>query len=214
LLCPHCRSRVRLSRRGRREQNGSEGEPPSVAATPTPTISNEPTSAETISFWASHSSPCPPSHCTPFPGATISATMLSMISKQPLTARMIATGNAKLQTPRRIPLNRKSNSRIGNASRNPNAPWAKTVVMIAGEMEKIFRPNSERHFLIGVMRADRVQNYECRQQDPGSVGKLQPSVGQREPADKNNQQNILQHPRLPIQRLNRRDDPDRRANRD
>jgi len=119
----------------------------------TPTISNEPTSAETISFWASHSSPCPPSHCTPFPGATISATMLSMISKQPLTARMIPTGNAKLQTPRRIPLNRKSNSRIGNASRNPNAPWAKTVVMIAREMEKIFRPNSERHFLIGLIAA-------------------------------------------------------------
>src|SRR5438067_312473 len=33
LLCPHCRSRVRLSQRERREQNGSEGEPPSVAAT-------------------------------------------------------------------------------------------------------------------------------------------------------------------------------------
>ena len=86
--------------------------------------------------------------------------------------------------------------------------------MIAREMEKIFRPNSERHFLIGVMRADRVQNYECRQQDPGSVGKLQTSVGQREPPDKNNQQNILQPPRLPIQWVNRRDDPDRRANRD
>ena len=65
----------------------------------TPTISNEPTSAETISFWASHSSPCPPSHSTLFPGATISATMLSMTSKQPLTARMIATGNAKLHAP-------------------------------------------------------------------------------------------------------------------
>ena len=89
----------------------------------------------------------------------------------------------------------------------------KTVVMIAREMEKIFRPNSERHFLIGVMRADRVQNCECRQQDPGSVEKLQTSVGQREPTDKNNQQNILQHPRLPIQWVNRCDDPDRRANR-
>jgi hypothetical protein len=39
-------------------------------------------------------------------------------------------------------------------------------------------------------------------------------LGQREPTDKNNQQNILQHPRLPIQWVNRRDDPDRRANRD
>src|SRR5438874_13063725 len=55
----------------------------------------------------------PTSHCTPFPGATISATILSMISKQSLTARMIATGNAKLQTPRPNSANRKSNSRIG-----------------------------------------------------------------------------------------------------
>src|SRR5204863_7563177 len=85
-------------------------------------ITSDPSRAESISFCASHSSPCPPSQSTPFPGATISATTLSIISKQPLTARIITTGNARLQTPRGMPLNRRSNSRIENASRNPNAP--------------------------------------------------------------------------------------------
>ena len=64
------------------------------------------------------------------------------------------------------------------------------------------------------MRANRVQDHEPRQQNPGSVGKLQSSIAQREPAGKNDQQNIFQHPRLPVQRPNRRYDPDRRANRD
>src|SRR5947207_12463956 len=35
-----------------------------------------PIAAASISFCASHSSPCPPSQSTPFPGATSSATML------------------------------------------------------------------------------------------------------------------------------------------
>jgi hypothetical protein len=81
-------------------------------------------------------------------------------------------------------------------------------------MEKILRPNPERHFLVSVMRANGVQNHEPRQQNPGSVGKLQSSIGQPEPAGKNHQQNIFQDPRLPIQWPNRRYDPDRGANRD
>src|SRR5438874_6290463 len=82
-------------------------------------ITSDPSRAESMSFWASHSSPCPPSHSTPFPGAIISATMLSRISKKPLIARMIAGGSQKLQ-PRRIPPKRSNSSRTGNARKKPN----------------------------------------------------------------------------------------------
>src|SRR5436305_2606294 len=86
-------------------------------------ITSDPSRAESMSFWASHSSPCPPSHSTPFPGAIISATMLSRISKKPLIARMIAGGSQKLQ-PRRIPPKRSNSSRTGNARKNPNPKCA------------------------------------------------------------------------------------------
>src|SRR5207247_8018520 len=56
---------------------------------------SDPSRADSMSFWASHSSPCPPSQSTPFPGAIISATTLSRISKRPLTERMIARGSHK-----------------------------------------------------------------------------------------------------------------------
>src|SRR5204862_2022970 len=84
---------------------------------------SDPSKAESMSFCASHSSPCPPSQFTPFPGAIISATMLSRISKKPLTATITATG---IQKPHvcRTPLNLTSNSRTGYARKNPKPKCA------------------------------------------------------------------------------------------
>src|SRR5438105_15548754 len=82
-----------------------------------------PIAAANISFCASHSSPCPPSQSTPSPGATNSATMLSIISKHPLKARIIARASQKLHL-RVLPLKRRSSSRIGKERKKPKAPWA------------------------------------------------------------------------------------------
>ena len=89
---------------------------------------------------------------------------------------------------------------------------SRSVGVVSRESEEIFRPKPERHFSISVMRADHVQDQEEREKKIGSVRKLQSPMGETENRGEENHQNIFQNPGLPIEGMNRSDDPDCNAN--
>lgn len=79
--------------------------------------------------------------------------------------------------------------------------------MISREIEVVLRPQPQRHSRIGVVRADNVKNNEGREQEIRCDGKLQTAMPEEENDDKNDQQQIFQHPCLSVQRINRRNEP-------
>ena len=87
-----------------------------------------------------------------------------------------------------------------------------SVEMIAGETEEVFCPQAKRHSRVGIMRADHVEKQEEHDEKVGAIRKLQPSMRESERGDKDDDQNILQHPGLSINRMYRRNDPDQRTN--
>ena len=86
------------------------------------------------------------------------------------------------------------------------------IEMVAGESEEVFRPKTEWHLRVGIMRADHVQKQEEHDEKVGAIRKLQPPMRESERGDKDDDQNILQHPGLSINRMYRRNDPDQRTN--
>ena len=63
-----------------------------------------------------------------------------------------------------------------------------SIGVVSRESEEIFRPQTDGHFCIRVMRANRVKNNEKRDEDVGSIGKLQVLMRERKREDKKNKQ--------------------------
>src|SRR5205814_8338522 len=86
------------------------------------------------------------------------------------------------------------------------------IEMVAGESEEVFRPKTERHLRVGIMRTDHVQKQEERDEKVGAIRKLQTPKRESERGDKDDDQNIPQQPGMSIIRLYHRSNPDQRTN--